>query len=777
MSDSAVTPVSVREEWPDADFDIPEGHSIHEGISRQGSEEPEEEDWDLELRSGQAAGSHTSMRAELHNRLNRSIATVLEGEDGEEGSSTAEPDLSQRTIRPPTSEDFEEGFSLPEDLKQLSLAPQLPLSHQSSKNSLEWEDTDHTVSSQSSDAYSTLGLADTLSLTSSTSSWSCPPTDKEDSDDDLDMDGVVLPGSIFDSLRGSRHLTAMLANKRQSISDDAVKIASPDDDLEMGLVIDDDTDFSPARLRIKTQPHIRTQSMPAQRHASTALRSPSRLRHDRNGSSNSNPPRSSARQLQKATVPTTPPRPTRAQTAQGIRRPSYPSPTSATFLPKPGSLRISNSQPVSPPTSPTRKVSRKASMSALDLTAMLSGSEASSSEAGPSKPRYETSTASSRSRSGHRSFGRVMHDWVVPPTRPSTPNTNTAALRLTLPTAGRFKSRPALASIFGPSSPPSSPPRAMSPTPISRPSSRLARLMRPSAAPLLGSPPPRVLRKPKRTCSYGDGTELDDIDDLPTDCEQEKYFRVQPKGYGNRIPGGSYAAKQGTIRRKSSATDLNKRNSFFSAFSGSTSPPPRKRKSTGSPRRKPMLIRNLGGGTQAPKAVGDMKWNPQTMRWEGNDHVLREFDAVVTSTRPALITPFPGSPVSAGFSTSARKVGNMLFDPAKLCWISTLPPEDEEPDVFANFADDEEDGERWQDALQKMSGHARETSECSDTDRGSRASLVCEADPDFVSRCRAAEERHQVEMKGWKTSLPTSHKEEQDRSVLFMIREIANRKL
>jgi hypothetical protein len=65
---------------------------------------------------------------------------------------------------------------------------------------------------------------------------------------------------------------------------------------------------------------------------------------------------------------------------------------------------------------------------------------------------------------------------------------------------------------------------------------------------------PKVLRRPKRQRTYGDGTELDGIDDLPTDREKEGRFRVMPKGYGNRVPGGTYSSKtagdKGTIRKK-----------------------------------------------------------------------------------------------------------------------------------------------------------------------------------------------------------------------------------
>lgn len=192
-----------------------------------------------------------------------------------------------------------------------------------------------------------------------------------------------------------------------------------------------------------------------------------------------------------------------------------------------------------------------------------------------------------------------------------------------------------------------------------------------------------------------------------------------------------------------------------------------------------------------------MKWNPYTLRWEGNDHVLREFDAVVTSTRPALITHLTGStigsPVGSTFGAGARRVGNMFFDPARLCWLSTLPPDEDEPDVFANLADDEDDGDIVNRGMlhvfeggsscapspAKSNSHTRDSSECSEHDRGSRASLVCEVDDDFVQRCRAAEERHTTEMKGWKNSMTKQPDvfSPLDRSFLYMLRDVATRKL
>lgn len=189
-----------------------------------------------------------------------------------------------------------------------------------------------------------------------------------------------------------------------------------------------------------------------------------------------------------------------------------------------------------------------------------------------------------------------------------------------------------------------------------------------------------------------------------------------------------------------------------------------------------------------------MKWNPQTLRWEGNDQVLRDFDAAVgSSTRPALITHLTGSSMGSpvnSFAAGARKVGNMIFDPSRMCWVSTLPPDEDEPDVFANLADDEDDD--WEakgstiranqqpfpapsanpsreDVSSCASIRTRSRSDSETSDRGSRASMVCDMEDDFLEKCNAAEARHRSEMRGWCSSNPT------DRSFLYEIRALATR--
>lgn len=150
----------------------------------------------------------------------------------------------------------------------------------------------------------------------------------------------------------------------------------------------------------------------------------------------------------------------------------------------------------------------------------------------------------------------------------------------------------------------------------------------------------------------------------------------------------------------------------------------------------------------------------------------------------------------------------MIFDPTRMCWISTLPPDEEEPDVFANLADDEEEESSWEgkggtiranvqalgaavtsgaesssslstnEAPSPARSHTRTISECG-SDRGSRASVVYDVDEHFVAKCYAAEERHEAEIKGWRTALSKRSRDpfsEPDRSFLHDIRALATRK-
>ncbi|RDX50408.1 hypothetical protein OH76DRAFT_445904 [Lentinus brumalis] len=870
----APTIVLPKEEWPDADFDFPDGDPIH--ASDGESDKEDEEDWDMEMDLGKTGGAKAQMVLEgiaqrsgpSHNAsrmftIRPPPSPSPDDDEDEEGVSTIKVAALPKPAAPkpppsPIDEDFEEGFALPSDLTTLSLRP-LSLAHRTSKSSLEWGDKDQTTSSQSSDAFSTFGFADN-SPSSNYTSASLPETETEEDDEEDDfLEGLDVPNGLFESGSAAKKLGKILELKKHTtFADDRVKVVSPDpeDDFEIGLVIDNEAELSPSRLLQNAQTVLRptasSRSKSAPPRPPAALRPPSRVKSGDRARSPNNPPISSMAQLRRITAP--PASPPSSRTAQPIRSQTYSqavqSPSTMTFLAaKPGSLRVQKStsglKPVSPPQ--TRRLGRKASLPSLSESnqAQASGSGSGSAASGNAPAaRYETATASSRAKVATATTSRLHgFEYPVPPARPSTPSSNPAALRLTMPTSSsRMKSRAPISNVFpAPATAPLTrstsplPPRPPSRPPSAGSSQASIRSRHAPSTSLVSAP--KVLKKPKRQRTYGDGTELDAFDDLPTDREKEGKFRVQPKGYGNRIPGASYpkpsdASATGTVRRKA------KRDFSGSGPESSKAPGPSKtlkrtgridfpsskpaespklspsknaelnakRKKVASPqtRRKPTLIRNLGGAGVA-KVVGEMKWNPTTWQWEGNDQALREFDAA--STRPALITNLTGSSIGSpvgSLASGTRVVGNMVLDPNRMCWVSMLHPDEEEPDVFADLADDEDDDDwearggtiRASQQLQSGSAaaasnkstnssmsrveapsparsHGRSMSD-SESDRCSRASMVCDVDELFFEKCRAAEERHRAELKQW---LAVGHDgfAEPDRSCLFEIRALATR--
>jgi hypothetical protein len=580
----APTLILPREEWPDADFDLPDGVPLH------ASDKEEDEDWDIDMDLGYTRGAKANAvvaglvaRSEIsHSSHLITIRPPLQqpdsnDDDDGEGVSTIKATgfptiVLSKSAKPAVDsidEDFEDAFALPSDMTQLSLAP-LSLNHRSSKNSLEWGDKDNSSSSQSSDAYSTLGFAETSpSTNSSSSSVSLPDTETEEEDDELE--GLVLPSALFESGHSGRQLKKILEMKKKAQhTDKPIKVSKldPEDDFEMGLVINDDVDLSPSRLMYNAQHQTRhfnrSVSMPPQ-HPST-LRPPSKAQLERSKSP-ANPPISSAKQLQKLRLSPSPPLrpPSRSQNFQALISNfpvPTPTPSSSNFLsPKPGSLRGQKSHSgLKPPTPPasTRKLTRKASLSSLTGAslgqALCSGSDQIKSA------RYEEPTVASKAKS-HKSSTSRIYDIKIPPARPSTPSSNSAALGLTMPTQSRLKSRPALSQVFGgPSSSGKESPASRATSPPTRPPSSLSLRASVPQRSLTNFPPsvvPKLLRRPKRQRTYGDGTELDGIEDLPTNREKEVRYRVQPKGFGNRIPGATYPPNtgdkpldKGTIRKK-----------------------------------------------------------------------------------------------------------------------------------------------------------------------------------------------------------------------------------
>lgn len=229
-----------------------------------------------------------------------------------------------------------------------------------------------------------------------------------------------------------------------------------------------------------------------------------------------------------------------------------------------------------------------------------------------------------------------------------------------------------------------------------------------------------------------------------------------------------------------------------------------------------------------------MRYNPKTLKWEGNDQALQAFEPALASSRPALITQLTGTSISslaslAGRSSSAlggvggsavkvppgspsatalKVVGNMQFDPIRMCWVSLLSKEEDEPDPFEGIDDDDDMGAGSSshgndDAHSNRSGDylgAAEGGEAARRNRSGRAragrlsealsaafSSDHENDDDdvgtgldeedrriareFRRHCRRAEEGHRAEVAGW--ALGALMDVERERARLWEIRKVA----
>lgn len=587
---------------------------------------------------------------------------------------------SKSSIPPNEDDDFEADFALPQDMSNLSLrilTPQtstLSLRHKSSTgvtdNNGPWGEMT-TSSSQYSDTSSLMSMypADASPSISSTSQFGTEtdPSEAdlgiyEDEDGEETFDGLVLPEGL-----AGKALARLLETKKKSvpakiaaahsakgsITSQSHRTTNEGDDFESGLLIGDDEDLSPSRLRIRRPPgsdlpNYRSKSVPVPRSVS-AYRPPSHLRTEsvmevlaststkapaitRSRSPNSSSHGSLKRRDSRSSLvsPTFASlRPSSFRTSSGNTLP-HTSASTINLLTIPGSSTTSAIAPRAAPlkhqksvgrlqltsgASPatpglSQRLSRKASLSSLvDSSAAGAGSASSSTPSTSSTLSarsigFNAPTAASKARqkleAQEAAEAEKKRSHAPVPVRPTTPSATAAAARLTMPTAStRQKIRPTISSVFpspvNPSPSPSFSDRATSPLPNPRRTPTSPRRVRTRSSNSIGATPSssissmastapaiKVLRKPKRAKTYGDGTELDAFDDLPEDREKERMYRVQPVGRGNvsrgekgsAAPAAPTVVTTGTIGRKTASNTGTLRRPPSSASShGSTGKP------------------------------------------------------------------------------------------------------------------------------------------------------------------------------------------------------------
>jgi hypothetical protein len=181
----------------------------------------------------------------------------------------------------------------------------------------------------------------------------------------------------------------------------------------------------------------------------------------------------------------------------------------------------------------------------------------------------------------------------------------------------------------------------------------------------------------------------------------------------------------------------------------------------------------------SPTVIGEMRWNPQLRRWDGNEQALRDFDGFTgNSARPALITHLTAACISGnlalGITPGMRVVGNMIFDPEKMCWLPKEPSN--EPDPFAGIDDDEDlHTAELSYSLPSSSGSSTEQSSISESE--GEANLLDtplnfplrSSNPAFKESCMLSEITHHKDMSGWVVSQACLQ------SRLHYIRELATK--
>ncbi|EGC48262.1 cytokinesis regulator [Histoplasma capsulatum var. duboisii H88] len=325
----------------------------------------------------------------------------------------------------------------------------------------------------------------------------------------------------------------------------------------------------------------------------------------------------------------------------------------------------------------------------------------------------------------------------------------------------------------------------------------------------------QTITRPNRRRNFGDGSELDIFDDLPTSASLESKFVKHPIRHGaprsmrsrlsqshivpppmahNPIPRPHTSpTKQDFTPRFAQDTNASrnareqriasmnftqnreitplvplstnwKSSTSVRALSHSSI---KNHREKGSGDHKPHLIKPMGTGVHEAKSVKGMRYNPATYKWEGNENATVEFEPIPSPrsprTTPALIT-------NVGATSGVQVVGGMVFDPQRMCWLKVAATQSGKEVI--TLAPDEEDVLEGLDDLKEMqqkSNNASRTAQISndmaaldnianleDKSAGESSDewpITEEFDvgPEFIKRQRAEEEKWRRKVSKWIT--------------------------
>lgn len=160
-----------------------------------------------------------------------------------------------------------------------------------------------------------------------------------------------------------------------------------------------------------------------------------------------------------------------------------------------------------------------------------------------------------------------------------------------------------------------------------------------------------------------------------------------------------------------------------------------------------------------------MLYNPETFRWEGNDHVVHGFDAPASSPSTASLpphyvvrdkenaTPRPALITNISTTKGVQVVGGMVFDPQNMCWLRLGPQsaqsEITDPMEGFNFLDDEDDVFKDIPDLEDNTADTTETGRVSDVKDDWLVGEEFDVGPEFIRRQREEEDRWRKKCEQW----------------------------
>ena len=323
----------------------------------------------------------------------------------------------------------------------------------------------------------------------------------------------------------------------------------------------------------------------------------------------------------------------------------------------------------------------------------------------------------------------------------------------------------------------------------------------------------KQVTKPLRRHGFGDGTELDAFDDLPTSATVEAKFLKQPTGslrgntasrpklYSAPNLSTSSIARSDTTPRQPLSPQKSDHNlpSFARSTAASrlareqrlgqnTAQPhrqpsvpeikeapttnwkavvnakpitsPRHTKRSSKHPKKPQLIKPLGHSASESKVVNGMHWNPHLFRWEGNENALAPFD-VPSSPKRAGPSPMnkPALIANPGSVKGVQVVGGMVFDPEKMRWLKIAPQSRgrSESGVTSIATEEDEDDpftgiDDLQDETESRTGPALH-GKASMSDDEPMVGEEFDVGPEFVRRQEKEEDKWRRKLQGWMSIL------------------------